>query len=199
MPARYIHPIIRQIIDRDCHVGESNRVVVRHVVAQLKDGNETFRRMPKGERRKFIEQCLAQHAANRRLFSEVMNGFSSTRKLEQDLLNQVKTMSGPELMALASEHKKPQSYLAFRFGWSKDRVRLAFKQGLVDRRVICEWLRAIAEIDTNDVPEKYRVRDKLQSTDCNFCGCPLICGDMVFEYRQNVYCSNYCCRKSRGW
>lgn len=199
MPAREIHPIIRQVIDRDCPVGESGRAVVRHVISKLKHGYDTFRIMPKLERRKFIEQCLSQHAANRRLYAEVMNGFSSTRKLEQELLDQVEALLGLELSELAREHNKSQSYLAFRLGWSNSRVRLAFQQGLVDRRVICEWLRAIAEIDTNDVPEKYRVRDKLQSADCNFCGCPLICGDMAFEYRQNDYCSNYCCRKSRGW
>ena len=26
-----VHPIVRQIIDRDCHVGESYRTVIRHV------------------------------------------------------------------------------------------------------------------------------------------------------------------------
>ena len=123
MPAKYIHPIIRQIIDRDCHVGECNRMVVRHVIAQLKDGNETFRRMPMAERRKFVEQCLAQHAANRRLFSEVMTGFPATRKREQELAKQIQSVSGKELVSLMNEHGKSSEFMAFRLGTTLHKVQ----------------------------------------------------------------------------
>ena len=49
-----IHPIIRQIIDRDCHVSWSNRRVIRHVVSKLRDGQRTFRAMPREDRRTLL-------------------------------------------------------------------------------------------------------------------------------------------------
>lgn len=67
------HPIVRQIIDRDCHVAESYLAVVRHVVAKLRDGYQTFRGLPKDERRRFIEQCLEVHHANRSEYEAVMS------------------------------------------------------------------------------------------------------------------------------
>jgi hypothetical protein len=66
------HPIVRQIIDRDCHVAEPNLAVVRHVVGKLKDGYQTFRDLPKPERCRFIEQCLDVHRANRAEYEAVM-------------------------------------------------------------------------------------------------------------------------------
>ena len=67
-----VHPIVRQIINRDCHVGISNRAVIRHVVSKLRDGMETFRGMPKEERRALMEQCIQQHRQNRLLYRAVM-------------------------------------------------------------------------------------------------------------------------------
>ncbi|WP_146575289.1 hypothetical protein [Botrimarina hoheduenensis] len=66
------HPIVRQIIDRDCHVAEPYLAVVRHVISKLKDGYQTFRELPKPERRRFIEQCLDVHRANRAEYEAVM-------------------------------------------------------------------------------------------------------------------------------
>ncbi|MDZ4852612.1 MAG: hypothetical protein SGI77_25260 [Pirellulaceae bacterium] len=65
-----VHPIIRQIIDRDCHVGETNSKVVRHVIAKLRNGYESFRRMSKADRRKFIVQCVKHHGRNYRQYAE---------------------------------------------------------------------------------------------------------------------------------
>lgn len=67
-----IHPIIRQIIDRDCHAGWSNREVIRHVISRLKGKYRTFRAMPRDDRRWFMRQCLQVHADNRQLYREVM-------------------------------------------------------------------------------------------------------------------------------
>lgn len=67
-----VHPIVRQIIDRDCHVCLTHRQVIRHVVARLKDGYETFRSLPRHERRDLMRQCIARHDENRRLYAEVM-------------------------------------------------------------------------------------------------------------------------------
>lgn len=49
-----IHPIIRQIIDRDCHVSWSNRRVIRHVISKLRNGFETYQTMPRDDRRELL-------------------------------------------------------------------------------------------------------------------------------------------------
>ena len=67
-----MHPIVRQIIDRDCHVGMSNRAVMRHVISRLKDGWKTFRQMPKEDRRELLRQCREAHRENRELYVAVM-------------------------------------------------------------------------------------------------------------------------------
>ena len=59
-----MHPIVRQIIDRDCHVAISNRAVMRHVISRLKDGWETFRQMPKAGRKELLRQCRDHHQEN---------------------------------------------------------------------------------------------------------------------------------------
>jgi hypothetical protein len=66
------HPIVRQIIDRDCHVAETNRNVIDHVIDRLSDGYATYRAMPKAERRRLLEDCIAVHAANRAEYEAVM-------------------------------------------------------------------------------------------------------------------------------
>ena len=67
-----VHLIVRQIIDRDCHVGESNRRVIRHVISKLRDGWQTFRKMPRADRRLLMQQCVQQHRENRELYVAVM-------------------------------------------------------------------------------------------------------------------------------
>lgn len=67
-----VHPIVRQIINRDCHVGESDRAVIRHVVSKLRQGYGTFRELPKAERRSLMQQCIQQHRENRDLYRAVM-------------------------------------------------------------------------------------------------------------------------------
>lgn len=75
--ASRIHPIVRQIIDRDCHVGISNRAVIRHVISKLRDGSRTFRRMPKEQRRELMRQCIARHRQNWEEYVNVMGGWTS--------------------------------------------------------------------------------------------------------------------------
>ena len=76
---RTVHPIIRQIIDRDCHVGMRKRLVVRHVISRLKGGYATFRALPAADRREFIRQCLEVHRENWELYYDVMSGDVSGR------------------------------------------------------------------------------------------------------------------------
>jgi hypothetical protein len=76
-----VHPIVRQIIDRDCHVAWSYRDVIRHVISRLRDGRATYRRMSRQERREFIRQCITCHKYNRRLYLDVMYpSYGATRK-----------------------------------------------------------------------------------------------------------------------
>ena len=67
-----VHPIVRQIIDRDCHVGETYRTVIRHVVSKLRGGWTTFRKLPRSDRRLLMQQCIQQHRDNRELYVAVM-------------------------------------------------------------------------------------------------------------------------------
>ena len=199
MSARHIHPIIRQVINRDCHVGESNRAVVRHVISKLAKGYESYRQLSAKDRCLFIEQCIAQHQANQRLYVDVMNGFPTCRKTERELMKHFESVSADELLVLMLENNVTVDYLAFRLGWSKGRVQATCQNGLSKPRDIQQWLTTIAETEYSDVPAKSSVRDGSPAADCNFCGCPMSIGDQVFEYQQNVYCSNHCCRKSSGW
>ncbi len=68
------HPILRQIIDRDCHVSASNRRVIRHVVSRLTNGYATFRAMAPEHRRSLMRDCIAVHAENQGLYRAVMTG-----------------------------------------------------------------------------------------------------------------------------
>ena len=67
-----MHPIVKQIIDRDCHVSLSTRQVVRQVISRLKGGHATFRAMPRDDRRLLMQQCIEQHRENRELYVAVM-------------------------------------------------------------------------------------------------------------------------------
>lgn len=75
-----VHPIVRQIIDRDCHVSLTNRQVIRHVVSKLKDGFRTYRAMPQRDRRTLLRQCIACHRQNVRLYIDVMQGGLGRRR-----------------------------------------------------------------------------------------------------------------------
>ena len=77
-----MHPIVRQIIDRDCHVGLSDRAVMRHVISKLRNGWQTFRQMPRADRKELLRQCRDHHRENRELYIAVM--YPSYRPIEED-------------------------------------------------------------------------------------------------------------------
>ncbi len=194
-----IHPIIRQIIDRDCHVGESNRNVVRHVVSKLRKGVESFRGMSKADRRKFIEQCVTQHSGNYRQYVEVMSGFRYTTRCNDCGGQPISSLSGSEIVKMMRTHKMTIEQLAFRLGTSQKRVRQVRDLGLSDVYTIRDWIHAISDLDVGPIPEKYRVHNRREEGDCCFCGYPLYVGDEAFEYVGEMFCSITCSRKSRGW
>ena len=76
---RTVHPIVRQIIDRDCHVSMRNREVIRHVISRLKDGYTAFRAMPREDRKELMRQCVQVHRENWELYRDVMSGDVSGR------------------------------------------------------------------------------------------------------------------------
>jgi hypothetical protein len=69
-----MHTIIRQIIDRDCYVGMSNRAVISHVITKLKNKRRGFFAMCRADRRMFMRHCIAIHATNRALYRRVTAG-----------------------------------------------------------------------------------------------------------------------------
>jgi len=68
-----VDPIIEQVVSR-CHVGESNRAVIKYVISRLKCGRRTWTKLPRTIRRAAMLQAIAVHRANRQLYSDVMTG-----------------------------------------------------------------------------------------------------------------------------
>lgn len=64
--------IVRQIVDRDVHVGRSYLSAVRHVCSKL--GNTPLRSIPVPLRRGLILAVIEEHRANREVFDYVMRG-----------------------------------------------------------------------------------------------------------------------------
>lgn len=195
---RNIHPIIRQVIDRDCHVGESGSAVVRHVIGKLKHGYETFRALTERERRVLIEQCLTQHRDNLKLYQEVMNGFPKTRRAQASALREIKELDQAEISRLLLEHDCSVQFLGFRLGKTEVLVRRQMAQGIRSKPEIWRWLDAIAEAET-ELPISSQIRSEQEKVECGFCGLSLPEGERAYLYRQLAFCSKACCRYHRGW
>lgn len=50
-----VHPMFRQIVNRDCHDGSTAKSVVQNVISTLRNGTEALRAMSPFERRRLIE------------------------------------------------------------------------------------------------------------------------------------------------
>ena len=98
-----VHPIIKQIIDRDCHVATSAKEVVRHVISKLSKGYETLRAMPQTDRNQLVEQCIQHHRGNFKEYVEVMSGFTQTVGADSSKLPS--SLSGAEIVRLMRKHK----------------------------------------------------------------------------------------------
>ena len=66
--------IIKQIVARDCHVGESDTRVIRHVISRLKNKYSTYAAMPRSDRRLLMKDSIACHRENQELYAVVMGG-----------------------------------------------------------------------------------------------------------------------------
>jgi hypothetical protein len=193
-----IHPIVRQIIDRDCHVSESNKDVVRHVISKLRDGYQSLRKMPAHDRRMLVEQCVEQHRSNFKEFVAVMSGFTRTVDQDPSKIALPSSLTGKEVVALMRKHKVTIESLAFRIGTSMKRIRKIRESGLQDVLAVRDWIQAITGEDPGPLPEKYRINNRQEEGSCCFCGYPLYIDDSAYEYVGSMFCSVSCCRKSRG-
>ena len=192
-----VHPLIRQIIDRDCHVGSSNKEVVRHVISKLKHGLQTFRNMPAMDREQLIEQCLVQHKGNFELYLDIMVGSHRQPKESVQATLPPSTLSGRELIRLMRQHRVTIASLAFRIGVTQKRIRQLRETGILDPKVVRDWIEAITGKDPGPVPERYRINGIREEAECCFCGYPLYNGDEAWEFQNEVFCSLNCCQKSR--
>lgn len=65
--------MIRYLVGH-CHVGESNLRVVRYVISRMIGKRRAFLKLSRGQRRKMIREIVRTHAANRRIYAQVMGG-----------------------------------------------------------------------------------------------------------------------------
>lgn len=198
--SRHVHPIVQQVIDRDCHVSMSNREVVRHVISKLRGGYHTFRAMKKHDRRRLIEDCLTRHRANWLLYASVMSGSAAKGHCRANgYAAGPRSLTGADIIELMRTNRVSIAGLAFRLGTTERRVRHVRQHGLVNLLAVRDWMGAIRGGDPGSLPEKFRICHRSEEAECGFCGYPLFVDDEAFEYEGDVFCSIYCCRKGRGW
>lgn len=65
--------LIRQIVDR-CHVGESNRAVIRYMASRIKGGVRGFLKLPRATRKSLMRQAFTRHKHNLQEYIMVMRG-----------------------------------------------------------------------------------------------------------------------------
>ena len=65
--------MIHQIVG-SCHVGESNRAVIKYVISHLKRKYKTWAAMPRGDRKTMMREIIRIDRANRKLYNDVMGG-----------------------------------------------------------------------------------------------------------------------------
>ncbi len=194
-----VHPIIRQIIDRDCHVSWTPSEVIRHVVSKLKHGFDQFREMTLEQRQSLIDQCLQQHSSNQRLYVEVMTGFFRTTAPQPQPQSLPTSLKGSEIVGLMRKHKTTISKLAQRMGITQQRIRQVRGSGLSDPLAIRDWIQGITGEDPGPIPTRIRIEEALHQPECQFCGFPFRSGEEAWDCVQEVFCSVDCCRKSRSW
>ena len=58
----------------NCHVGDSNLDVLRYVLRRMVGKRKTFLKLSRAQRRKLMRQIFKAHAANRKVYKQVMGG-----------------------------------------------------------------------------------------------------------------------------
>lgn len=194
-----VHPIVKQIIDRDCHVATPAKDVVRHVISKLKHGYETYRAMPEEERSMLIEQCVRHHLQNWSMYVGVMSGFTRTFEKRGAGTPLHASLSGKDLTYLMRKHRSTIRSLASKLGTTMQRIREARSKGLTGANAVRDWIQAITGSDPGPMPSRIQISTQIEFKECTFCGYPFSHRDEAFKYIDEVFCSITCCRKSRGW
>jgi hypothetical protein len=65
--------IVTQIVGR-CHVGQSNRAVIKYFISRLKRKRRAWTALSRTERRQWMRWIIAAHAADCELYDYVMKG-----------------------------------------------------------------------------------------------------------------------------
>jgi hypothetical protein len=65
--------IVDRIVGR-CHVGRSNRQVIRYFISRLKRKYRTWAAIAPAERKRWLRWIIEAHAENRELYQAVMTG-----------------------------------------------------------------------------------------------------------------------------
>lgn len=108
-------------------------------------------------------------------------------------------LSGQEVKRLMRRHHTTIAELAFRMGITQRRIRDVREQGIRGAELVRDWIQGITDVDVGPLPERYRIRNRLEECQCGFCGYPLYVGDVAYEYVSEAFCSVTCCRRSRRW
>ena len=190
-----IHPIIRQIINRDCHALMSLTDVIRHVVPKLRGGYEQLRNGGLEYRELFIKQCVLQHRLNQRLYIEVISGMRLTKSAPPVVERPPLQMSGRDIVRLMRKYRVTIRQLATISGISMKRIREIRTVGIDRPNVVRDWIQLITGVDPGPMPERIEFKSDEAGADCEFCGFPFRAHDSVFLYSGKQYCSVSCCRR----
>lgn len=190
-----IHPIIRQIINRDCHVCMLVTEVIRHVVSKLRGGYEQLRNGGTEYRELFVKQCALQHRLNQKLYIEVISGMRLTRAPEPVVPRPPLRMSGREVVSLMRKYGVTIRELSVRSKISMKRIREVRTVGLDSPNVVRDWIQMIAGVDPGPMPETTQLKSDEAGEECEFCGFPFRAQDSVFRYAAKSYCTVGCCRR----
>lgn len=145
------HPIIKQVIDRDCHIGERNRAVIKHVISKLRDGYDQFKAMPPEDRRNLMIQCISAHERNRNEYHAVMNcKRRPAGVLPEDMLEAIESsgeLTGDQVKVLMRQHSVKIQDLAEKMNVPQKRVREYRSVGLTDNYGIRDVIEGITGCD----------------------------------------------------
>jgi hypothetical protein len=68
--------MIKPIVDR-CHVGDTNRQVIRYLISRIKRGYVGWRALEKDNRKEIMREAFRVHQENRELYAFVMSGYDA--------------------------------------------------------------------------------------------------------------------------
>ena len=190
-----VHPIIRQIINRDCHALMLLPDIIRHVASKLRGGYDQLRNGGLEYRELFIKQCVLQHLSNQRLYIEVLSGMRLTKSTTPAVERPPLQMSGRAIVRLMRKHRVTIRQLATISGISMKRIREIRTVGINRPNVVRDWIQLITGVDPGPMPERIEFKSDEVGKECKFCGFPFRVRDSVFLYAGKPYCSVGCCRR----